>query len=147
MMKTFTSGKSKIAVIGLFLTAGWLLLYVSYTKKQNVSSYSLEDTTVTVIDLSKDGETFNIPLVLGVVLIVMALALAAKYYLVNQRKSPKTDKLTGQERRVVQLIESGKSNKEIAVELSISPSTVKTHINNIFKKLDINSREELLQLC
>jgi DNA-binding CsgD family transcriptional regulator len=36
-----------------------------------------------------------------------------------------------------------KSNKEIASELFISHNTVKTHINNIYKKLAISNREEL----
>lgn len=37
----------------------------------------------------------------------------------------------------------GKSNNEIAEQHFISLSTVKTHINNIYKKLNISSREEL----
>ncbi|MGB7394497.1 MAG: LuxR C-terminal-related transcriptional regulator, partial [Pricia sp.] len=38
----------------------------------------------------------------------------------------------------------GKSNKEIAGELFISISTVKTHITNIYGKLKVSSRKELL---
>lgn len=39
---------------------------------------------------------------------------------------------------------SGKSNKEIASILDISENTVKTHISNVYKKLNINYRIELM---
>ncbi|MFX0558550.1 response regulator transcription factor [Maribacter sp. CXY002] len=50
--------------------------------------------------------------------------------------------LTPQEFRVFEAINNGKSNKEIASQFFISLSTVKTHINNIYKKLEITSRDE-----
>ncbi|MEG0156867.1 MAG: response regulator transcription factor [Anaerovoracaceae bacterium] len=48
--------------------------------------------------------------------------------------------LTTREKDLVVLIYRGKSNSEIAAELYISESTVKTHIYNIFKKLNIKNR-------
>lgn len=50
--------------------------------------------------------------------------------------------LTKQEEKVAELINLGKTNKEIAAELYVSLSTVKTHVRNIFAKFDVNSREE-----
>ncbi|SIQ94036.1 response regulator transcription factor [Maribacter ulvicola] len=55
------------------------------------------------------------------------------------------EKLTEQENTVVQQILEHKTNKEIAALLFISVSTVKTHINNIYKKLNITSRDEIKQ--
>ncbi len=52
--------------------------------------------------------------------------------------------LSKQESTIKELIISGKSNKEIANELFISVNTVKTHISNIYSKLNISSRKELL---
>ncbi|MBP9709307.1 MAG: response regulator transcription factor [Oligoflexales bacterium] len=43
--------------------------------------------------------------------------------------------LTKREREILNHILSGKNNHEIAKELFISPATVKTHINNIYKKI------------
>lgn len=53
--------------------------------------------------------------------------------------------LSKQEVKVQRLILQGKSNKEIANELFISLSTVKTHITNLYAKLNVASRKELLQ--
>ncbi len=59
-------------------------------------------------------------------------------------KPPKAIPLSKQEKTIKNLIISGKSNKEIANELFISLSTVKTHITNIYSKLNISSRQDLL---
>lgn len=49
-------------------------------------------------------------------------------------------KLTPREKELIELIYSGKSNKEIAEILYLSESTVKTHIYNIFRKMDVKNR-------
>jgi DNA-binding NarL/FixJ family response regulator len=51
--------------------------------------------------------------------------------------------LSQREREVVGLIASGYRNKEIANKLFISEQTVKTHLSNIFQKLEISDRLEL----
>lgn len=51
--------------------------------------------------------------------------------------------LTPQELTILDAIKKDKTNKEIANELFISHSTVKTHINNIYKKLGANTRSDL----
>ncbi|MGN0729255.1 response regulator transcription factor [Treponema sp.] len=53
-------------------------------------------------------------------------------------------KLSSRERQISELIISGKSDKEIADELCISPGTVASHNKKIFKKLDVHSRVELI---
>jgi DNA-binding CsgD family transcriptional regulator len=52
--------------------------------------------------------------------------------------------LTDREQEVLQLLLSGKSNREIAETLFISESTVKTHVRSIFSKYDVASRAELI---
>lgn len=49
-------------------------------------------------------------------------------------------KLTPRERELMELIYAGLSNKEIAETLFLSESTVKTHIYNIFRKLEVRNR-------
>src|SRR5918994_174638 len=48
--------------------------------------------------------------------------------------------LSERELEVLQLIAAGKSNRRIASELFVSLGTVKTHINNLYRKLDSHSR-------
>jgi len=54
-----------------------------------------------------------------------------------------SENLTKQEQNILALIQENKSNKEIADALFVSLSTVKTHVNNIFKKLNVQSREDI----
>ena len=51
--------------------------------------------------------------------------------------------LTSRELEVVELIEQGRSNKEIAAELSIAVTTVKNHVHNILEKLKVHRRGEV----
>jgi DNA-binding NarL/FixJ family response regulator len=55
--------------------------------------------------------------------------------------------LTDRERQVLQLIVKGKSNKEIALILSISPKTVSVHRTNIMSKLDVQNTVELIRFA
>jgi LuxR family transcriptional regulator, maltose regulon positive regulatory protein len=52
--------------------------------------------------------------------------------------------LSERELEVLRLIASGKSNRRIASELFVSVGTVKTHINNLYRKLDAHSRTQAL---
>lgn len=54
------------------------------------------------------------------------------------------DKLTLKEREILGLIKEGKANKEIANQLFIGVSTVKSHINKIYSKLEVRSRKEVV---
>ena len=54
----------------------------------------------------------------------------------------KIDFLTKRELEVLIQVASGMSNKEIALNLDISERTVKIHISNIFKKIDVSDRTQ-----
>ena len=51
--------------------------------------------------------------------------------------------LTGRELEIAELIVDRKTNAEIARELFLSKKTVETHIRNMFRKLDANSRVDI----
>jgi ATP/maltotriose-dependent transcriptional regulator MalT len=56
----------------------------------------------------------------------------------------KTDELSFREQQVIGLISTGLRNKEIADELNISTVTVKSHLTNIYRKLDVPNRTSML---
>ncbi|WP_329182083.1 AAA family ATPase [Streptomyces sp. NBC_01477] len=56
--------------------------------------------------------------------------------------------LTGSERRVASLAAAGYTNREIALKLYVTPSTVEQHLTHAFRKLSVKRREELPgELC
>lgn len=65
----------------------------------------------------------------------------------SRPKSPDKAGLTEQERRILDHIAAGKSNKLIARELGIAEGTVKVHVKHILKKLDVRSRVEAAVLA
>ncbi|MBK5290180.1 MAG: response regulator transcription factor [Acidobacteriia bacterium] len=54
------------------------------------------------------------------------------------------DLLTDREKEIFQLLAEGKSNKEVAAILDLSPYTVETHRTHIMQKLDLHSAVELV---
>lgn len=64
----------------------------------------------------------------------------------NAKDSVVSGCLSNKEREIVVTISQGLTNKEIASQLFISEQTVKTHINSIFKKLNVTRRTQLVPL-
>ena len=56
----------------------------------------------------------------------------------------KTTELSKRQQQVVELLLQGNSNKQIALELGISESTVEFHLRNIYVKLQVSSRTEAI---
>ena len=54
--------------------------------------------------------------------------------------------LTEREASVLELLLAGRSVPYIAEQLCVSQNTVKTHVRHIYAKLDIHTRQELLDL-
>jgi NarL family two-component system response regulator LiaR len=63
----------------------------------------------------------------------------------NQQPAPAID-LTKREREVLTLMIEGLNNTQIAGRLTVSPSTVKSHVSNILSKLGASSRTEAVTL-
>jgi DNA-binding CsgD family transcriptional regulator len=52
--------------------------------------------------------------------------------------------ISERELEVLELLAAGRSNKEIASRLGVSPNTVKTHVARLFEKLEVNRRTEAI---
>ncbi|WP_298900158.1 helix-turn-helix transcriptional regulator [uncultured Psychroserpens sp.] len=84
---------------------------------------------------------------------LLILSLLANVWFITSVKKRKAkqqsqakEQLTKQEQNVLDLLLDNKTNKDIADALFVSVSTVKTHVNNVYKKLNVNSRDELKSL-
>jgi ATP/maltotriose-dependent transcriptional regulator MalT len=62
---------------------------------------------------------------------------------IGGRSSPAGQELSATEERIVELAQSGHTNREIAERLSLSPKTVEWNLSKIYRKLGIRSRTEL----
>jgi len=118
-----------------------------------VTSIGISSAEVAVIALTVVCGTLIMlpPLNHQLVLLLKNHAYLAAYDNMSQfqqtdiiRQIKTLDPLTVREQEVLELILSGKSNREIAGALFISESTVKTHVRNIFSKYDVGSRAELI---
>jgi len=122
-------------------------------------------SSIAVSISSKDGEVSLIlqdyPVIIFLMVVISSF-LVVIYIQINKRKitnltnqikdqsktkSEEIDslliELTTRQKEVYDLIISGKTNKEIIAELFIEQSTLKSHINQIYKKLNVKSRNEL----
>jgi len=105
------------------------------------------------LNLKLDGKNLNYYKTINTLLILIAgvflaiiLVLSILIFRKKQSKSffkQGKQRLTKQEKKVFVLIKEGKTNNEIAKALFVSLSTIKTHINNIYGKLNVSSRDEL----
>ena len=61
-----------------------------------------------------------------------------------RRRDPSTvDELTPQELQIALLLAGGRTTREAAATLFLSPKTIEYHLRHVYQKLDIHSREEL----
>ena len=119
----------------------------SYGNAPFVTQYLLELKADALLTKGEQATTATPFFLLGIALLVLlGLFIFLKYRpFQNTNPIPMANDLTPQEQRVYKAIQDNKSNKEIAMELFISTSTVKTHINNIYKKLEVSSRADIIK--
>jgi DNA-binding NarL/FixJ family response regulator len=73
--------------------------------------------------------------------------LIERYARVDADQSARLDDLTPRELEILRLVARGLSNAEIATELVVSEHTVKTHVGNLLRKLDLRDRTQLVVLA
>lgn len=108
------------------------------------SGYILKSTTPEgYIEALKDVQAGGSPMTPGI-----ARRMLELFKTNLQPATPAKDyNLTGQEKKVLQLLVEGKSYKLIAAELFVSVDTVKTHVSNTYAKLHVHSGTEAVSLA
>jgi two-component system, NarL family, response regulator NreC len=116
--------------------------YVTQILQAGATGYLLKDSAG--VDLMQavaevsNGKSFFSPAIARVMLDDYVRQLADKGI------TDRYESLSVREREIFQLIAEGKTNKEIAALLSVSPSTVETHRGHIMEKLDLHSAAEIV---
>jgi two-component system, NarL family, response regulator NreC len=116
--------------------------YVMRALKAGARGYLLKDSAaadlIGAIQAVSQGKSFFSPKVSRI--------LAEDYVRVLKQKGAVDtyDLLTSREREILQLLAEGKTNKEVATSLNISPYTVETHRSHILQKLNLHNSAELV---
>jgi DNA-binding NarL/FixJ family response regulator len=116
--------------------------YVTQILQAGATGYLLKDSAdvdlMQAVSAVSIGKSFFSPAIARVMLDDYVRQLADKGI------TDRYEALSGREREIFQLIAEGKTNKEIASLLSVSPSTVETHRAHIMEKLDLHSAAEIV---
>lgn len=129
--------EERIPVKVLVLTVHNEVEYIIKTVELGVSGYILKDSDLNelkkAITTVYNGESYIQPKLIP--------AFNKKLVSMDNDKE-KLEQLTDRELEVLCLVSNGLFNKEIAEELDISERTVKNHLSNIFKKIDVSDRTQ-----
>ncbi|HTP11542.1 MAG TPA: LuxR C-terminal-related transcriptional regulator, partial [Anaerolineae bacterium] len=87
------------------------------------------------------------PIATYATLLLRAFAAARSGQPSSSVSSPLLEPLSAQEQRVLRLLAAGLANPEIARELVVSTNTIKTQVQSIYRKLNVNSRAEAAEMA
>ncbi len=87
-------------------------------------------------------------ILLAMLFLVLGILISRYFYLQTESRKRASHQsiLSNQELRVLQLISDGHSNKEIANQLCIAETTVKSHVSKILMKLNAKRRTEAVRI-
>ncbi len=117
--------------------------------KAGASGYLLkEDIAVNIVEAIINVTEFDgIPMSPAIARRAMKLLSAGQKPKIQEHEDPSAYQLTDREMQILKEIVVGNSPNAIAEKLFISPNTVRTHVNNIYKKLHLNSRSQIINLA
>ncbi|MEP0263655.1 LuxR C-terminal-related transcriptional regulator [Dokdonia sp.] len=111
----------------------------------NVNEYTFLEKELAFHNLKSIENKYSISRLINFILgFLLLLAIIYLFSFKITKTKKRNYELSKQELNIKKLILEGKSNKDIAENLFISLSTVKTHITNIYNKLNVSNRGELI---
>ncbi|MDJ0646836.1 MAG: LuxR C-terminal-related transcriptional regulator [Flavobacteriaceae bacterium] len=87
-------------------------------------------------------------IITGTLFLILGMLISRHFYIKKETRKRQVQKssLSDQELRVLNLMANGHSNKEIAEQLFIAETTVKSHVSKILLKLDARRRTEAIRI-
>lgn len=127
-----------IVFLSMHSDEGYLLRALKAGARAYLLKDSAEHDLINAVKAVSAGKAFFSPAI---------SKMLAEEYVRQMRTNQVEDSyelLTTREREVLQLLAEGKSNKEVAGVLQLSPHTVETHRSNILQKLNLHTGAELI---
>ena len=129
--------ESKVIILSMHVERERVIDALRAGAKGYIQKMSAFKILASAIRSVQENKGFLDPEITGIVL---------KDYIAHKNKPGtlhESSPLSSREREVLQLIAEGKSNKEVALALNISPKTVETHRRQIMQKLKLSNLAEL----
>lgn len=117
--------------------------------KAGAGGYLLkDDSAVSIIDAITNVIEFNgIPMSPSIARKVMSILRGENEAAVATPSATENEFLSDREMEILKELTSGKNYKAIGEKLFISPHTVRKHVSNIYEKLHINSRSQVINIA
>ncbi len=127
-----------VIMLSVHSDESYLLRALSAGAKGYLLKDSAEEDLVRAVQVAAQGKPFFSP--------VISEKLLEDYMRFLQQRGLKDsyDLLTDREKEILQLLAEGKSNKEVAALLNLSPYTVETHRTHIMQKLNLHNTAEIV---
>jgi two-component system, NarL family, response regulator NreC len=128
----------KVIILSMYSDESYVLRALSAGAKGYLLKDSAESDILPAVESVAQGRPFFSPAITRTLL---------EEYLESRKKSKLEDSydlLTDREKEVLQLIAEGKTNKEVATILELSPYTVETHRQNLMQKLNLHNTAEIV---
>ena len=133
-----TSPETRIILLSMYADEEFLTRALTVGVKGYLLKDSAEIDLVRAVRAVAAGKSFFSP--------AIAQALAEDYVrqLTSKGLNDSFELLTAREKEILQLLAEGKSNKEVATVLDVSPYTVETHRMHLMQKLNLHNTAEIV---
>ncbi|MGC8793358.1 MAG: response regulator [Bryobacteraceae bacterium] len=127
-----------VIILSVHSDESYLLRALSAGAKGYLLKDSAEEDLVRAVQVAAQGKPFFSP--------AISEKLLEDYmrYLQQRGLKDSYELLTEREKEILQLLAEGKSNKEVAALLNLSPYTVETHRTHIMQKLNLHNTAEIV---
>jgi DNA-binding NarL/FixJ family response regulator len=127
-----------VVILSMYSDETYILRALSAGARGYLLKDSAEEDLLRAVETVAEGRPFFSP--------VIAQTILEDYLRKMQMRGVQDsyDLLTDREKEVLQLLAQGKSNKDVAAILDLSPYTVETHRNRLMQKLNLHNTAELV---